>query len=158
MLELLGLLGGGIFRLIPTFLDFFKARDDRAHELALLDRQVQLEVQRGVNRQTEIVGMTQQAVDTAWAEGVVEAIKAQGQITGDKWLDRINVSVRPFLTYWWCIIWYSFSKLMLILAAWQTNTTFVEMSTIVLTDFDRGVVGSIIGFWFMDRALRISGK
>jgi len=156
MLELLGLLGGGVFRIIPLILDFFKKKQDNKHELDLIVKTVELEKQRGLNRVAEIQEMTTQAVDSKWADGLVEAVKAQGQLTGDKWLDRLNVSVRPIITYWWCLITYTGAKMVIVVSAFQDQVPLAAFAPILLTDFDRGVVGSIIGFWFVDRALRNS--
>jgi hypothetical protein len=76
---------------------------------------------------------------------------------GSRWLNflnGINVSVRPFLTYWWCIVLHTGNKVLLAYIAIAEKTPLAELSAIIYTDFDRGVVGSIIGFWFVDRALR----
>ncbi len=40
---LLSLLGGGLFRLFPSVLEFFSKKRDLEHELRLLDRQMDLE-------------------------------------------------------------------------------------------------------------------
>lgn len=154
MLELLGLLGGGVFRIIPLVMDFFKQKQDMAHELRMLAANLEMEKQRGLNRDLEIQAMTAQAVDTRWADGLVEALRGQMQVTGDKWLDRLNVSVRPILTYWWTIFMYTGAKIVMIVVAWQADEKLANFAPLLLTDFDRGVVGSIIGFWFVDRALR----
>lgn len=154
MFELLGMLFGGIFRLLPTVFEIFKQRQENNHELALLDKNIVLEETRGKNREAEIAAMTNQAVEANWSSGLVEALKGQMQITGDKWLDRLNVSVRPILTYWWCVVMYTTGKLVLIYAAFLEKTPLQAFYPILMSDFDRGVVGSIIGFWFVDRALR----
>lgn len=156
MLEILGLLGGGLMRLLPSLLAFFKEGRELKHELTRLDKEVELERLRGQNAAQEREQMAQQAVDTRWADGLVEALKSQTAPTGDKWLDRINVSVRPILTYWWCIILYSTHKGMLLWIGVQEKLPLKEMAPILLTEFDRTVVGSIIGFWFVDRSLRNS--
>jgi hypothetical protein len=154
MLELLGMLFGGVFRLLPSMIAIFEKRQENAHELALIEKNLALEKQRGENRQLEIEGLTNQAVETNWSLGLVESLKNQLQLTGDRWLDRLNVSVRPILTYWWCVVMYTAAKLVIIIAAFSDHVALKEFYPILMTDFDRGVVGSIIGFWFVDRALR----
>lgn len=157
MLELIGMLAGGIFRMLPSLVELFKRKQDNAHELALLRENVELEKQRGANRELEISALTNQAIESNWSQGLVEALKSQTQITGDKWLDRLNVSVRPILTYWWCIVMYTAGKIVLIYAAILDKVPLVQFYPLLMSDFDRGVVGSIIGFWFVDRALRKNG-
>lgn len=154
MLELISVLGGALIRFLPSLMSFFEKKQDNAHELALLEKNLALEKQRGLNRETEIAAMTNQAVEANWSTGLVEALKAQTQVTGDKWLDRLNVSVRPVLTYWWCIVMYTAGKMVLIYSAFDNNAPLLQFYSILLEDFDRGVVGSIVGFWFVDRALR----
>lgn len=154
MIELLGMFFGGIFRLLPSLISIFEKKQENAHELALLEKNLALEKQRGENRQLEIEGMTNQAVETNWSLGLVESLKNQLQLTGDRWLDRLNVSVRPILTYWWCVVMYTAAKLVIIVSAFLDHVALKEFYPLLMTDFDRGVVGSIIGFWFVDRALR----
>ena len=154
MLELLGLLGGGLIRLFPNVLDFFREGRDLKYELLRLDKQAELERMRGENRMQEIAAISNAEVDDSWAQGLVEALKTQTTVTGDKWLDRINVSVRPIITYWWCIVIYTSHKALLTYIAITEKTGLREVAAVIYTDFDRGVVGSIIGFWFVDRALR----
>jgi hypothetical protein len=165
MLELLGVLGGAVARLAPLVIDFFKKKQENSHELALLTMNVELERQRGINRAQEIQQMTIQGEQMAWANGLVEALKTATPATledkGSFWLNLLNglnVSVRPILTYWWCIVTYTSAKIVLVVAAIQDDMRLQDFAPILLTDFDRGVVGSIIGFWFVDRALRHGGK
>lgn len=154
MMELLGLLGGGLIRLFPNIIDFFREGRDLKYELLRLDKQAELERLRGENARAEIAATSEANVDASWAEGLVESLKAQTTVTGDKWLDRINISVRPIITYWWCIVIYTSHKLLLTYIAIVERASLSTVASVIYTDFDRGVVGSIIGFWFVDRALR----
>jgi hypothetical protein len=161
MFELIGVLGGGLFRLAPLLFDFLKRKQDNGHELSLLQLNLDLEKQRGLNREAEIREIGAAGEQMAWAQGLVEALKnatpAPIVDQGSWWLNflnGINVSVRPFLTYWWCIVLHTGNKLLLTYIAISEKTPIKELSPIIYTDFDRGVVGSIIGFWFVDRALR----
>lgn len=154
MLELLGLLGGGVFRLLPAVLSFFKEGRDLKYELLRMDKEAELERLRAANRQAEIAAVAQSQLDATWANGLVEAMRVQTQVTGDKWLDRINISVRPILTYWWCLVIYTAHKVILTYSALDANVPLAQLADVIYTEFDRGVVGSIFGFWFLDRALR----
>lgn len=157
MIELIGLIGGAVTRLFPTVLDFFKQGRDLKYEVQRLDREIELEKTRGANAQAEIVATAGASVDVSWAQGLVDALRTQTQITGDKWLDRINVSVRPILTYWWCIVLYTAAKGLLAYSGYEAGMGASELADVLLTEFDRAVVGSIIGFWFVDRSLRRAG-
>lgn len=154
MIEILGLLGGAVTRLFPAVLGFFKEGRDLKYELLRMEKEHDLEVLRGQNRQIEIQGMAQAAIDTNWSQGLIAALDNQTKVTGDKWLDRINVSVRPILTYWWCVVLYTANKVLFAVSAYEAHMSLAQYGPILFTDFDRAVVGSIIGFWFVDRALR----
>lgn len=157
MLEVLSLLGGGLLRLFPSLLDFFKGGRDLKYELLRMDKEAELEKLRGANRQQEIQGMAAASEQGSWATGLVEALRAEAAPkpkSGIKFLDWASASVRPVLTYWWCIGLYSSHKLIFIIVGWQEKLPLRDYAPLLLTDFDRAVVGSIIGFWFVDRALR----
>lgn len=154
MIEALGLIGGAITRLFPSVMDYFSKGREMKHELARMEQEVKLEQMRAENRREEIRVTTAAQIDTGWIDTLRAAVTAQGQVTGDKWLDRINVSVRPILTYWWCLVLYTGAKVCFIVAGFKDGMGLVEFAGVLLTEFDRAVVGSIMGFWFVDRALR----
>lgn len=69
MLTLIGTLLGGVFRLLPELFKFLDAKNDRAHELAMLDKQIEADKLKA-----------QQAVDLTHAQtegaATIEDIKA----------------------------------------------------------------------------------
>ncbi len=142
---LMSLLGGGagvLARLLPEIFQIFTHKQDQAHELAMT--QLQLEIDKA--RATQQIDLAhaqadaQQQVDQMKA--YIEAIKTQGAITGVKWIDAVNQSVRPAITYWW----------MLLFTLWKINQIYLHGLT--WTDNDWGILSMITGFWFVDRAIR----
>lgn len=169
MLELLGVIFGGALRLFPTVLDFLSKRKEADLEIERMKLEAQLEDARSVNRLKEIQAASaaniqlqqvqnEGAISVAEMNAIQEALRGQSRRTGDKWLDRVNVSVRPILTYWWCIVLHTAHKIVLAVVAIQAKTPLAQWAPLIYTDFDRAVVGSIIGFWFVDRSLRQLGK
>jgi hypothetical protein len=154
MFELLGMLGGGVFRLIPFIVDLFKAKGDRDHEYRMTQLQLEIDKARAGKQIDLAHAQAEIAANTAEMSAMVEAIKAQAAPTGIKWVDALNSSVRPILTYWWCLGLYTVHKGILVYVALVTNQALTVIAPILMNDFDRGVVGSIFGFWFVDRALR----
>lgn len=158
MLELLGMLGGGVFRLVPFVIDFFKQRQDQSHELAMSELQLKIDEARAkqaidmANAQAQIA-LNQGEMD-AWAE----AIKAQSKSTGVGWIDAISASVRPVLTYYWVVGLYGSAKVIQVIVASQTGQPLSAYVPILITEFDRTVIGSMLSFWFVDRSLRKIGK
>lgn len=177
--ELIGAVGGVFARLIPHAMDIWKDDREGKRELARLEAEGRLERFRGLNRVAEIAAASEAQLaqtgaasaaelaeigarsdaelDGKWGDGLLEAMRGQGRPTDDKWLDRLNVSVRPILTYWWCIVIYTLAKVCLVVSvATGGGMNPAEFAAIIYTDFDRSVVASIIGFWFVDRVLRNS--
>ena len=55
LMTLLSLFGGGLMRALPEFVGLWNKKTDNAHELAMLDRQFQLEQTRAAARMDELV-------------------------------------------------------------------------------------------------------
>lgn len=154
MIELLGVIGGGLLRLFPTVLEFFKQGRDLKYELLRMDKEMELERLRGQLRENEIRAFSEMKVEDNWSTALSNALEAQGKLTGDKWLDRLNVSVRPVMAYWWCIVLYTVYKMILIYVALRDGVSLEHLATVIVTNFDFAVISSIIGFYFVDRAIR----
>jgi hypothetical protein len=156
-LELLGLLGGAVTRLLSFWAEYKKQKQDNEHELALLDRQTALEEIKHKNKITEIGIQSDADIDVEWSKALSEALKPAS--SGVPFVDGLNALVRPFMTFWWCLVLYSVSKGFIIYASLQEAMDAKQMASLVLTDFDFAVVGSILGYWFVDRGLRkFTGK
>lgn len=164
MIEIFSLLGGGLMRLAPMLLSFFKEGRDLKYELLRMEKEAELERLRAELRKEEIAAVANAAEQGAWAAAVIDALKSAipPALTdsGSRWLNFfniINTSVRSILTYWWCLVLYTAYKVFVILAAVQEHLPAGKMADVLCTEFDKAVVASIIGFWFVDRALRQKG-
>lgn len=158
MIELLSLVAGGIFRLLPSVMDLFHKKADNEHELAMVDKQIALAAAQSENKRAEIAAQTDANTETAWSGGLLETLKGMAQPTGVAWIDALSASVRPILTYWWCLLLYGSAKTIAIVVAFQSHAPLTAFIPLLVTDFDRSVIGSILGFWFVDRALRKMGR
>jgi len=154
MMSLIAMLGSGVFRLIPFLVDFFKEKREAEHEFRMTELQLKIDQARATQQidlahaQAEIAANAGEM--SAWAD----AIKSQGTPTGVGWADALSASVRPVLTYWWCMVLYTAAKIIAIIVAFQAHTTLAAFSAILLTEFDTAIIGSIFSFWFVDRAIR----
>jgi hypothetical protein len=161
MIELLGLVGGALVRLFPSFLGFLKDGRDAKYELLRMEKEVELERLRGATRMEETTIVGRYTIEAAQMAAMSAALTAEGsrpqlQDTGSWWLNLLNglnVSVRPVLTYFWCLILYSVQKALIIYIGVVERTPLRDFVPMLVADFDRAVIGSIIGFWFVDRAL-----
>ncbi len=158
VLELLSVVFGGLLRIIPSFFDAQEKKRDLEFEIKRMDKQIELDKLRGVQAVDEIKIQSEGRIDSSWADAVGQAIKSQSAMTGIKWVDGLSQTVRPVLTYWWCVVLYTSYKIVTVTVAVEAGASLTELAPLLLSEFDRSVVGSIIGFWFVDRAIRTDKK
>lgn len=153
LLTLFGGSLGGLLRFVPEIFKIFSEQRDRDHEYRMTQLQLDIDKARA-----------QQGIDLAHAQGEVallngemtayiEAIKGQGKITGLPWVDAMNASVRPVLTFWWMLLFTTYKVATIVAAclAWTTLNDFIGK---LWTAQDAGILAMILGFWFVDRAIR----
>lgn len=158
MFELLSLIFGGLLRLAPEVIKIFGAKEDHAHERAMTTLQLQIDQARATQALDMAHAQAAIAADAADMAALVESVKAQAVPSGVKWIDALSSSVRPVLTYWWCLVLYTSAKVCGLVVAVQSHATLQQIMPLLVGDFDRMVIGSIFSFWFMDRALRKFGR
>ena len=134
---LLSLVSGGGLALIPHFidmgLDYFKQRQANAHELEIMDRQIQQQKEIGAQRLEEVKVQTQGAFDVAQENRLADSAKP----TAIKWVDALTASMRPAIT-------------VLVVA----NYVFYKWhSGLVWGEDDMGMVITILIYWFGDRSI-----
>jgi hypothetical protein len=160
MLTLLGTLFGGLFRLAPELLKWLDRRDDRAHELAMFDKQLEADKFKfqAAQQLAQIEG--ENALNLADVQAMIAATNAQGQKTGIPFVDGLNALVRPILTFWWCIVLYTAALgAEFYTLVWVMHQSTAEAILNIWGQDEKAIVASIISFWFVDRALRkLSGR
>jgi len=158
MLTLLSMLGGGLFRLLPELIALFKGRQDADHEYRMTQLQLEIDKARAGQQIDLAHAQAEIAANAADMAAMVEALKAQATPTGIAWVDALSASVRPVLTYWWCLVLYTIAKIIAIVVAFKAGVPLGAFAAILVTAFDEQVIGSIFAFWFVDRALRKRGR
>lgn len=154
---ILGGLGGAVARLATSWFKYRDDKDQRAHEFRMTQLQLDIDAARAKQQLdlTHVQGDI--ARDVATMSAYQEALRATGgPATG--WVAAFSGLIRPLLTVWWCLFLYSAYKAILISVALADSVPLTQMASVILTDFDAGVVSSMIGFWFVDRALGKPGK
>lgn len=154
MFELLSMVFGGALRLLPEVLKLFSAKRDQAHELEMTKLQLEIDRSRAGQQLDLVHAQGAVAADAAEMTAMVEALKAQSAPSGVGWIDGLSASVRPVLTYWWCLVLYTAYKAIAVLVALQGGATLAALAQLLVTEFDRMVISSIFSFWFVDRSLR----
>ena len=74
---LFGTIFGGLFRLAPEVLKFLDRKNERSHELAMFNRQCELEQIRGEMKLAEIGAERDKAIDTGVMAAFEAAINSQ---------------------------------------------------------------------------------
>ena len=156
---ILGSLIGGAFRLAPEVLKWLDKKNERAHELAMFDRQCELEAQRGAQKLQEIGAQRDMAVDMGVMDAFKAAIDQQADMVkaaGKGWVASLSASVRPVVTYWVLFLW-SFIHAWFAFTAYAAGATPSEVFKTMMTADFAALVAGTINYWFMDRTLAKRG-
>lgn len=155
MIALIGSLIGFLGSMAPHIFSIFQTKTDNLHELAIMDRQADLQLKMqaagAISRAAEI----QSNFDIADSQ----AIHAPQQIIGIWLIDFLNGSVRPVLTYAFFIAYVVVKY-----AQWHIlqQTHFTDSWSIVLdlwNDEDKAIFAGIISFYFGARTMnKVMGK
>jgi hypothetical protein len=155
MLTLLGTLLGGAFRLAPELLKWLERKDERKHEQAMFDKQLEADKLKLAAAQRLEETRGENAATLGDIEAMIAATQSQAVQTGIKWVDALNSLVRPTLTFWWAVVLYTVALAAeFYVLVWVLK---VDKAAAVLELWgadEKAIVASIISFWFVDRSLR----
>ena len=153
-----GSLLGGIFRLAPEVLKFFDKKNERTHELAMFQRQCDLEQIRGQQKLAEIGAARDAAIDVGVMDAFNAAINQQAEMAkaAGGWAAALSASVRPVVTYWVILLW-SFVHLWFAWNAWLQGAAPREVFETMMTADFMALVSGTINYWFLDRTLKQRG-
>ena len=144
-----GLLGG-VMRFAPELLKFFSGKRDQAHELAMLDREMQFATLRGEQEMRRVDA----AMSIAELAAMGEALKEQGETarTAGWFVAALSALVRPIVTYWFVIL-FSTVKIVGMSMAIDAGSDWKEVVLQSWTVEDMSMFSMIISFWFVSRSI-----
>lgn len=156
MLEtLLGGVFGGVLRLAPELFKIFDKKNERAHELAMLNAEMEFTKLRGeiAMRQTE-AAMTVAELDT-----MAEAFKEQSKTAANagKIVSAVSALVRPFVTYLFVFLFAAVKVASYLIALQQGGDWKNVLVTLWGVD-DMAVLNMILSFWFVGRVYERTRK
>jgi hypothetical protein len=164
IMTLVGALGGGLLRLFPEIMSAWSNRQSKENAVALA--QIELERTRAeLGNKLEVAKLGAEnieaegraALERAKAESMVIAQQAQAQLTGVRWADALNLSVRPITTFLMLILYICFKLIVIrdavIQAASPSAATVVSLSALVWNEDDAAIFAAILAFWFADSAI-----
>jgi hypothetical protein len=150
IMTLLSLLGGGIMRLLPEVFSILNKKTDYVHELAMLDRQAELEKTRESSRRETIMVQGDISETLALLDAQKSALAGQFQKTGFRVVDALNFLVRPLTTYFFLLM-YGTVKVATLAVALQTMDPWVAILQCWSQD-DATTLAGILGFYFVGRS------
>jgi hypothetical protein len=149
---------GGIFRIIPEVLKFFDAKNERAHEVTMTDKQIEMEQVKGAQRSAEITAQEQAAWNTGAIDTLKASIETQFRPSGVKWVDALSTLIRPAITIQWVILLYPAVIIAGFFIAIQHETPALEALVKVFGPDEKALVAAILNFWFVGRVFdRVKG-
>ncbi|ODT88099.1 hypothetical protein [Phenylobacterium sp. SCN 70-31] len=157
---LLGGVFGGLLRLAPELLKHLDRGGERKHELAMLDRQIELDKMRGEQALALARAEAEEARESFDAQALIEALQGQMRPSGIRWVDGVSSLIRPVLTFYWCVFLYTaalVAQFVVLTAQLDVGGAGDAPWRAILTLWgadEKAIAGSMFAFWFADRALR----
>lgn len=162
MIALFSALAGFISATLPECLKIFREGKDRAHEVTLLQLQMQFE------REKQAAGIAANAAESVRQLQAIELqrdtaetqalnLRVKDSLVGVTWVDALAGTVRPVLTYAFCVIYAlvkvaQYHVLMHPALPWQ-EISAPQTLLLLWSEDDVALFTAVIGFWFGQRAL-----
>lgn len=149
METLLSLISGGLLRFLPELLKFFTVKQDNSHELAMMDKQIELQKLNADNAYRAQEKQLDSAEIIALMDAQKSALAGQFQKTGFMIVDALNFLVRPVAAYYF-MGGYGIFKTAALIVALRTSDPWTSVLSI-WTAQDTNILGSILSFYFVGR-------
>jgi hypothetical protein len=146
MLTLLGSALGFLSSLFPDLLKLFREHQDRKHELAVMDRQ--MEMQRAGHQQ-RLEEINVQA-DIAESQALYRSLRP----TGVRWVDALAGSVRPIITYAFFVLFAAVKGSALYLLIAVDGVLLAQALPQIWDPETQALFAAVMSFWFGNRALQ----
>ena len=148
MLTLLASMLGFASSALPRLADFWQDRNDRKHELAILDRQLE---QARLGHQQRLEEIAVQA-DIAESQALYQHDAKLA--SGAPWVDALRASVRPIVTYLFFLLFASVKISGLVVLVFDQNVDIPNALITIWDEETQALFAGIISFWFGSRSLR----
>jgi hypothetical protein len=149
METLFSLIGGGLLRFLPELLKFFTLKQDNSHELAMMDKQIELQKLNADNAYRAQEKALDSSEILALMDAQKSALTGQMQKTGFMIVDALNFLVRPLATYYF-LGCYGIVKTAMIAVALRSTDPWTAIIH-CWNDQDAQILSGILAFWFVGR-------
>jgi hypothetical protein len=144
MLSLLGSLLGFGTSFLPKVMDFFQDKQDKKHELAVMEVQIR--------QQKELADQKLEAINVEADIREIEALQKSMQPTGVVWIDAYRSSVRPTITYAFFLL-FIFVEISAYLSLTAAGISGLNAIQIIWDEETKALFAAVISFWFGGRAI-----
>ena len=149
MLSLLGSLLGFGTSFLPKVMDFFQDKQDKKHELAVMEVQIR--------QQKELAAQKLEAINVEADIREIESLHKSMQPTGVKWIDGLRGSVRPVITYSFFGL-FIFVEVSAYLSLTAAGISGLDAVNAVWDEETKALFAAVIAFWFGGRAISRARK
>lgn len=139
---------GGLLRLAPEVLKGLDRKNERAHELAMMEVEIRIAEKRMEHEMRRVDA----AMTIAEMDAISAAVKEQGQTAraAGKFVAAMSALVRPLVTYWFVVL-YSMVKIVSMVMAVQAGGDWTEVLVESWTVEDMAMLNMVLIFWFVGR-------
>lgn len=153
--SLLGALAGGAFRILPELLKLVERKDERKHELNLLDKEKEIAQVRGETAMRE----TNARLTAGELTALSDAFKEQSETAraAGSFVAAMSALVRPVVTYA-VVSFYFLVKVAVFTLAVDQGGQWASVLKDMWTEDDAAVLSLVLTFWFVGRVWERSAK
>lgn len=148
--SLVGGVFGGLLRLAPEVIKFFDKKNDREHELKMLNAEMEF----AKIKAEQAMHAVDASVHNADMSTLAEALKEQASSAkaGGWFIAALSALVRPSVTYAFVVAYFAVKAAAYTIAVAQGGA----WNTVLLalwTQEDMSILSMILGFWFVSRSM-----
>lgn len=151
ILSFLGLLGGGLFRILPQFINLFQDWSDKKHELKMMEIQVESSEKLAKLKSAMLAAnLDVKAQDRTYThfENIQKGVSKRALT----WQSMTQSNIAYLL-----LAGYIAAKIIswvILFATPFDNMPLFVLSPAIFNSFDEVLLGSVVGFYFTGRALK----
>lgn len=147
MMTLLGSLLGFVASAFPEILKLQREKEERKHQLAMFDRQVELQKLGHIQKLDEL-NVTADIKETE------QLYNYANRDSGVRWVEGLQASVRPVITYAFFGLFAAVKLTSLVTLAQAEGLTFTSVLQAIWDGETQALFATVMSFWFGGRAIQ----
>lgn len=154
ILTLLSAIFGGLLRLAPEVFKMLDAKDDRAHELAMVQKQIEMQQLTGQQKIGDVQAQGAITIEESALQAIAALNTAQATmaVAAGPLAAFISSLVRPLVTYFVVGLWGAY-KVSLMVFSYHATGSATETLMNSWGENDAQMLSMILAFWFVGRSI-----